>query len=76
MVGAYREFVYIEKFVSGCRKLGADLESLSDKGFDGYLQKEIKRFTKMLAVPSAVNTAPATANMSARRLKQSVKRRL
>ena len=36
----------------------------------------MKRFTKMLAVPSAVSSAAVTANMSARRLKQSVKRRM
>ena len=29
VVGAYREFVYIDKFVSGCRKLGAELESVT-----------------------------------------------
>ena len=28
VVGAYREFVYVEKCISGCRKLGADLESV------------------------------------------------
>ena len=29
VVGAYREFVYIDIFVSGCRKLGVELESVT-----------------------------------------------
>ena len=49
---------------------------LPDRRVDGHPQKGIKRFTKMLAVPSAVNSAAARANMSARRLKRFVKRRM
>ena len=29
VVGTYREFMYIDKFVSGCRKLGTELESVT-----------------------------------------------
>ena len=47
---------------------------LSDKKVDVYPQKGIKSFTKLLAVPSAINSAEVTANMSARQLiKRSVK---
>ena len=37
---------------------------------------EIKFLTEMLAVPYAIHSAELTANMSARRLKRSVKRRM
>ena len=43
---------------------------------DGHPHRRMKRFTRMFAVPSAVNSAVVTANMSARRLKRSVKRRM
>ena len=43
---------------------------------DGHPHRGMKRFTRMFAVPSAVNSAVVTANMSARRLKQFVKRRI
>ena len=43
---------------------------------DGHPHRGIKRFTRMFAVTSAVNSAVVTANMSSRRLKQSVKRRM
>ena len=36
----------------------------------------MKRFTRMFAVPSAASLAEVAANMSARRLKRSVKRRM
>ena len=49
---------------------------LSDRRVDGYLHRGMKRFTRMFAVPSAVNSAVVTVNMSARRLKRSVKRRI
>ena len=49
---------------------------LLDKRVEGHPQKGIKRFTKMLAVPSAVNSAAVTANISARRRKRSVKKRM
>ena len=49
---------------------------LSDRRVDGHLHKEMKRFTRMFAVPSAVNSAVMTANVSARRLRRSVKRRM
>ena len=49
---------------------------LSDRRVDGHPQREIKRFTRMLAVLSAVNSKAATANGSARLLKRSVKRRM
>ena len=34
---------------------------LSDRRVDGHPQREIKRFTRMFAVPSAVNSAVVTA---------------
>ena len=37
---------------------------MSDRRVDGHLQRGMKWFTKMLAVPSAVNSAAVTANMS------------
>ena len=43
---------------------------------DGHPYRGMKRFTRMFAVPSAVNSAVVTANMSARRLKGSVNRRM
>ena len=43
---------------------------------DGHPRSGMKRFTKMFAVPSAVNSAVVTANMSARRLKRCVERRM
>ena len=43
---------------------------------DGHPHRGMKRFTRMFAVPSAVNSAVVTANLSARRLKRSVKRRM
>ena len=50
---------------------------LLDRRVDGHLHRGMKRFTRMCAVPSAVNSAVVTANMSARRLiKRSVKRRM
>ena len=48
---------------------------LSESRVDGHPQRGMERFTKMLTVPSAVDSAPGTANTSARRLKLSVKRR-
>ena len=41
---------------------------------DGHPHRGMKRFTRMFAVPSAVNSAVVTANMFARWLKRSVKR--
>ena len=49
---------------------------LSDKRVDGHPQRGSKRFTKMVAVFSTVNSAAMTANMSARRLERSVKRKV
>ena len=43
---------------------------------DGHRHKGMKWFTRMFALPSAVNSAVVTTNMSARRLKRSVKRRM
>ena len=43
---------------------------------NGHPHRGVKRFTRMFAVPPAVNSAVVTANMSARRLKRSVKRRM
>ena len=42
----------------------------------GILRRGIKRFTKILEVSSAVNSAAVTVNISADRLKPSVKRRM
>ena len=43
---------------------------------DGHPHRGMKRFTRMFAVPSVVNSAVVMANISARRLKRSVKRRM
>ena len=43
---------------------------------DGHPHREMERFTRMFAVPSAVNSAVVAANMSAWRLKRPVKRRM
>ena len=76
VVGACRDFVYAQEFVDGCRELCAELKSAVGQRVDGHPQRRIKRFTKMLAVPSVVNSAAVTANISARRLKRSVKSRM
>ena len=47
---------------------------LSDRRVDGHPHRGMKWFTRMFAVPSA--SAVVTANISARRLKRSVKRRM
>ena len=49
---------------------------LSDRRVDGHPHKRMKGLTRMFVVPSVVNSAVVTANMSARRLKRSVKRRM
>ena len=60
--------------VANCAQNGSPL---SDSRVDGHPHRGIKRFTtKMLAVLSSVNSAAVTANISARRLKQSVKSRM
>ena len=43
---------------------------------DGHPHRGMKWFTRMFAVPPAVNSAVVMANMSARRLKRSVIRRM
>ena len=43
---------------------------------DGHPHRGMKRFARVFVVPSAVNSAVVTANMSARRLRRSVKRRM
>ena len=72
--GTCREFVYIENFVNGCRRLGADLESVVGQESRWAFPEGNKADHHFFAVPSAVNSSALTANMSARRLKRFVKK--
>ena len=75
MVGVCREVVNTEELVNSAVATWAQNWSLlSERRVDGHPQREMKRFTKMLAVPSAVNVAAGTADIFARQLKRSVKR--
>ena len=47
---------------------------MSDSEVKGQSHREMKRFAWMLAFLSTVNSAAVTGNISARRLKRSVKR--
>ena len=76
VVGACREFVYTQEFVDGCHSCAQNWSPLSDRRVDGHSQRGMQRFTKILAVPSVVNSAAVTVNISARRLKQAVKWRM
>ena len=75
VVGAGEHFPNPNKFVDASESFGKSWRPLSEGMLRGHPQRDIYRLMRMLAVPSAVNSA-VTVNMSARRLKQSVKRRI
>ena len=76
-VGAGGSFADPEKLIYVVRKLGAELDAVvREDVLRGHPQRGIHRLMRMLAVPSAVNSAAVTAFMSARRLKRSVKSKI
>ena len=76
VVGAGREFVYAEQFIYRCWEQGAKLRSvIGQEGGRAPPERDVA-VHQDIGVPSAVNSAAVTANMSARRLKRSVKRRM
>ena len=76
VVGAGREFANAKKLIYGSCQLGTELRSIVGQEGGRESPDRDVRFTKTLAVPSAMNSAAVTANISARRLKRSAKRRI
>ena len=73
---ACREFVYTDKLETAVAGWAQTLNPLSHKRVDGHPPRGVESFAKLLMVPSAVNSAAATGNMSDRRLERSVKSRI
>ena len=73
MVGAGDDFWNTKMLIYNVRKLGAGREAVVLDDATWTPPKGNVPVIRMLAVPSAVNPAAVTANMSARRLKRSVK---
>ena len=67
------EFFTTEEFTHGDRKLCAELESINRQQGGGATPYRDTAVTSLLAAPLAVNSAAFTGNISARRLKRSVK---
>ena len=61
---------------TACERCEQYWRPLSENMLRGHPQRGIYRLMSMLAVPSAVNSAGMTANMSARRRKRSAKSRV
>ena len=76
MVGAGGDFSNNKELIYDVGKLGAELRAVAREDAAWTPPKELYRFMRILAVPSAVILAAVTTNMSARRLKRSVKKNI
>ena len=76
VVGARGKLMNPEQLVNSGRESSTKLKTIIGQEGGRASPQRKERLTKMLAVPSAVNSAVVTANMSARRLKRSVNRRM
>ena len=72
VVGAGDDFANTKNLINSVRKLRAELETAVREDTARASPKVMYRLKRTLAMPSAVNSATVTANMSARRLKPPV----
>ena len=77
MMGACSKLVHTQQLKYSLLKVGAELCSLlSESMVRGRPRKGMYCFTRILAVPSVVNSPAVTGNMSTRRLNRSVNSRM
>ena len=67
MVRSGHDYMFIYQHSYGLRDVSAELK---------HTQRREQRFTRMYAVPLAISSTAVKANMSARRLKLSLKREM
>ena len=72
MVGAGGDFSNNKKLIYDVGKLGAELRAVAREDASWTPPKELYRFIRILAVPSAVILAAVTTNMSARRQRRAI----
>ena len=72
IIGACGKLGTPNSWYIACESLEQNCRPLSESMLRGHPHKGMYLLTRMLAVPSAVNSAAVTANISARRLKRLV----